>query len=107
MEICENVAAVVYSSFCGIIVSSFYYIFLPSKAYRTSSAHRRKERVMLILMFAFTTSSVVSLMNSFWDLYKVLLPRTELICDRPLRRMPPVGVGCVSITFLLSLFLMW
>ena len=101
-EIVHNIVCVIYASMAGLILSTFYYLFKPSKSVKITSSMSRRERILVLLLFVCCSSSVVGIMNII-----ISINPAEKYCENQFTYTWRVGVGFLSFSFVAGLGLMW
>lgn len=106
-EIVHNLVCVIYASMSGLILSTFYYLFKPSKSIKITPSLMKRERILVLLLFVCCCSSVVGIMDITADMIIISVNPAEQFCSNPFSYSWQVGVAFLAFSFVAGLALMW
>lgn len=102
----NSIAGTLYACLCGLIMATFYYLFRPPRSFSRSDYAKRKDKVLLCLMFFSTASSIVCAMNVATLLISYFTVQSSDFCDAVTNNVWGTGVALVIIALFAGAALM-
>jgi hypothetical protein len=103
----QNLTCTVFSSMIGLIFSTIYYLFKPSKFARPPRYVIMKQKILVSLMCVVTTSAVVGIMDLTAVLLNYYTVQFADICTFNPQYLYATGIAFMAFALFVAVILMW